>query len=254
MGEPMKKHISLISAILIMTALAFSGCGSDFPEISEEQEEVVGEYAARLLLKYDANNRSRLLDREVVEEKEEQRRLRQEKIEEAERREKEMQEAKEQGKTSAESDTETEQIPVSQMSLEEVLGLPAGMSLSYQNYEITDSYSGGDSSDYFSMDATSGNQLLIFKFTLFNDSGTDQTINMLAKSASARVRINNSYSRNALITMLGEDLLTYDATVGSGVLAEAVVLFEVPTDQLTNIESMTLSLKNESNTHTIQAK
>ena len=41
-------------------------CGNEIPDLTEEESQRIGEYAAVTLLKYDANNRSRLVDPEVV--------------------------------------------------------------------------------------------------------------------------------------------------------------------------------------------
>ena len=53
-------------ALLCAMMLSMTACGNEIPDLTEEESQRVGEYAAVTLLKYDANNRSRLVDPEMV--------------------------------------------------------------------------------------------------------------------------------------------------------------------------------------------
>lgn len=53
-------------ALLCTMMLSMTACGNEIPNLTEEESQRVGEYAAVTLLKYDANNRSRLVDPEMV--------------------------------------------------------------------------------------------------------------------------------------------------------------------------------------------
>ena len=48
-------------------AVLFGGCASEIAELTPEQQQQVGEYAAFAMLKYDAEHRSRLVDYTEVE-------------------------------------------------------------------------------------------------------------------------------------------------------------------------------------------
>jgi len=63
----MKKRYLKLSIFTMAMMFVLSGCGSDFPDLTADEQQVIGEYAATLLMKYDANNRSRLMSREEVE-------------------------------------------------------------------------------------------------------------------------------------------------------------------------------------------
>ena len=52
-------------ALLCAMMLSMTACGNEIPDLTEEESQRVGEYAAVTLLKYDANNRSRLVDPEI---------------------------------------------------------------------------------------------------------------------------------------------------------------------------------------------
>ena len=60
-----KKRI-VCGALLCVMALGMTACGNEIPDLTEAESQRVGEYAAVTLLKYDANNRSRLVDPEIV--------------------------------------------------------------------------------------------------------------------------------------------------------------------------------------------
>ena len=60
-----KKKI-VCGALLCVMALGMTACGNEIPDLTEAESQRVGEYAAVTLLKYDANNRSRLVDPEIV--------------------------------------------------------------------------------------------------------------------------------------------------------------------------------------------
>ena len=57
--------------ILGTMTMMVTGCGNQIPDLTEEQAQKIGEYAALTLLKYDTNHQSRLVDEAVVEEYEE---------------------------------------------------------------------------------------------------------------------------------------------------------------------------------------
>ena len=65
-------------------AVLFGGCASEIAELTPEQQQQVGEYAAFAMLKYDAEHRSRLVDYSEVEAADEKARLAQEAAEAAE--------------------------------------------------------------------------------------------------------------------------------------------------------------------------
>ena len=62
----MKRKINGMIGILIGVML-LSGCGTKFPELSEEQNQQVAEYAVGLLMKYDEKHESRLLNEAQLE-------------------------------------------------------------------------------------------------------------------------------------------------------------------------------------------
>jgi len=61
----------LIISILLCMCLGLTGCGNQIPELSDSDMTLVTTYAATLLLKYDKNYQSNLLNDEKLAEEEE---------------------------------------------------------------------------------------------------------------------------------------------------------------------------------------
>ena len=53
--------VSLLTSLILSATLLFAGC-AQYPDLTEEENEMVSEYAVSLLLKYDKDNHSRLVD------------------------------------------------------------------------------------------------------------------------------------------------------------------------------------------------
>ena len=248
----MKRKRFLLAAILLSVSLGLSGCGGDFPELTDEEMDEVGGYAARLLLKYDANHRSRLVSMEEVEAREERDRKRHEAALARAEEEKKQQGMDPVDPTKsidhAQNVVGGDSSVVSFNSMQEYFGLPAGVQVVYSNCEITDTID----SDFFSVEAAEGKSLVVAHFRIENQSGEDQLIDILSQETSFKGNFNGSYNRTALTTMMPEDLTTYRGHILSGLGVNTVLVFEVDKSVAEDIQSLTLNLKNESKIYTIQ--
>lgn len=244
----MKSYVKICTLITMMV-LILTGCGGGLPDMTPEEEQIVGEYAAKLLLKYDANNRSRLVSREEVA------------VYESELEQKTQSTLPEQTQSGMDPVDDTPVVEIGQEtsgvvatgSFEEFYDLAEGIQILYQGHEICDSYpKGGAEYEYFTLDAEDGNKLLVLKFRVDNQSQTVQTVDILSKSGILRATVNGSKNYNVLTTMLMDDLSTYKEDVAVGESVDAVLLIEAKTEELENVSSISLNLKNDSKTCTIQ--
>lgn len=238
-------------AVMSIMALLLSGCGGDFPDLTDEQAEVIGEYAAVTLLKYDANSRSRLVDLAQVEEEpvEENEPVVEKKPEVAEPEpSKEPETEQSSAPKQSESTVEVENMVA---SMEEFLELPDGVFVSYKEYEMCQSYQ-EEGSLYFALEASEGKQILVVKFDLRNEASETREINLLDRRDNYRLTVNGTYTRTALMTLLANDLSTYIGTLEPGTSQEVVLLIEVDETEAKNVQMISLNLKNELKTYTIQ--
>ena len=83
------------------------------------------------------------------------------------------------------------------------------------------------------------------RFTLRNLLNEEQEIQI--RPGAVRVKIDlNGGEKNALTTMLLNDLATYQGTLGPNEETELVVVGEYPVEDLQVIDSLSVKLKNES--------
>ena len=218
----MKKASVLLCSMA--AALLMTGCAT-VPDLTQNETELISEYAVGVLLKYDKRHRSRLVDiseYESAEETEEPEPSVEEAVEEPEPAPEETAEV-----VDVSQDEEETQPAVS--SVESYYDIPNIM-ISYTGWEMADSYPPQAEGEipYVSMDASEGMQLLILKFNAQNLTGEDQALNMMDYRATFRVSVNGEASKGALATMLVNDMQTYDSVIPAGSSVDMVSIVEVP--------------------------
>lgn len=247
----MKKGILALSIVLLL-----SGCGTQMPNLTEEQNRQVAEYAAGLLMKYDTKHASRLLSdaelekelarlQELARRKEELAALEQERKEEQEREK----EQKEQALSEIPVIEQGANGPAGQY-IEDFYGID-GITIRYQGYEITDAYPQGGEGVYFRMQASSGKKLLVVKFTASNNTAEEKSLDMISLMPRFKIGINGETARYALSTLLLDDLANYRGTLAAGEEVQLVLMAEVSEELAGNINSISLIMQNDSNSATI---
>ena len=227
----MKKVSVLLCALT--AALLTAGCGGEIPDLTQEETDLIAEYAAGILLKYDRDQINRLVDIPEYDEETEEEELQPEEVEE------QTEDEESTAVVDVSQDEETEPVV---SSVEQYYGVPNVM-ITYTGYEVTDSYPPSSEGDdlVFSMEATPGTQLLVLKFNAQNLSGEDQALNMLGYGARFRVSVNGESSKGALATMLVNDMQTYNDVIPANSSVELVSIVEIP--QGTNVGSIDMILR-----------
>lgn len=252
------KRLGLKIGVLLCASLLMMGCGNTIPELTEEQQDLVVEYAASTLLKYNKNYEGRLLDKTVLEVEEAKIDAREEKI--AAMQKEKLEKAKLNQKTdSSQKKTETasggdvtdnSQTNVNTYTtIEEFLGLEQ-VTFTYTGYEVADDYPEQGENLFFVMNATEGKKLLVLKFKAENVSNEEAILNMSQVGARYKVSVEGE-AKNALTTMLLNDLAYYQGTLAAGESTELVLVSEIPAERAENITTLELIVKNVDNTTTI---
>lgn len=205
----------------ILAAALLSGCGATMPDLTQEETDLISEYAVGILLKYDKHHRSRLVDTTVYD------------VVVEEIPEETLEEEPEQ--TNPVNDMEV--VDVSQdvepaappATIEEYYGIQ-GFTFQYLGYDLTQSYpsNASDENLFFAMDATEGSQLLVLRFLATNVSSADQALNMLSYGVKFRVSVNGEAGQSVLTTMLLNDMQSYHDVVPAGSGVELVSIVEIP--------------------------
>lgn len=233
----------------IAASLLMTGCGA-MPDLTQEETELISEYAVGVLLKYDKSHGSRLVDTSAYDSVEEEPALEEVPVEPIPEEEPEELPETTEIVDVSQDEEETESMV---SSVEEYYGIP-NVTIQYTGYELTDSYPSmaGEEDLFFSMDATPGTQLLVLKFSAQNTGNEDQPLNMLGYGARFRVSVNGEASKGALATMLLNDMQTYDDVIPAGSSVELVSIVEIPRDTSVNNIDFILRGKEEKATLSLQ--
>ncbi len=240
-----KKIIALLLAVAALS-VCVTGCGENaIPDMTDEELQAIGEYAAVTLMKYDAGNRSRLVElpKEHVQEKPEP-------VEEPE-------ESHGMGQVDDTPVIDAQGEPQANLyTVEEVLGLAEDVSVTYTGELVCDEYPQENTSDAFAMPpAGPGERYLVLNFTIQNGSDQACLVDILSqKSAIYKITVNGSRLGNALTTMLPNDMSTVREYLPAGDSREVVLIIEAEQSEIENIEAIELELKNDTKTCTIRLK
>lgn len=238
----MKKIKILLCSLGIVCAL--TGCGRTV-ELTEEENEIITEYAVGLLLKYDKYYSDHLVELSNYEE-------------EADGEEQEPEEdviPEEEPETEEPDLADTPVIDATEeaqaSTIEEFYGID-GIAFQYTGYDLKDEYPdvAEDSTELaFVMDATDGMKLLVLKFQAVNLNGVETELNMLNYGTKIRIAVNGESSKSALSTMLLNDIQTYRGIVGASEPTELVAVVEVPDG--TSVESLSIVLRSDTDSTTL---
>lgn len=246
-----------ISAILLATMMAvlLTGCNKEGTEVSgeelteagmtREQQQMYAEYAAGVLMKYNAGTNMRVLEgRQLVraEEEENAKKEQQAKREQA-AAEYEQGNQPESSSTDGDADgSETAETVAYVEDMGNLLGMEP-FSIVYMGYEVTESYPSEASEEMFmAMDATAGNTLLVAKFAVTNTGSDTQTFDMLAKQGKFRVNVNGE-TIGAQYTLLLDDLSMYKEDIEAGATVDTVLIFEIPQEHAETLDSIEMTIK-----------
>ncbi len=238
--------IFAVAASLCMTA-----CGSTIPDMTEEQEAMIVEYAAGLLLKYDKNYHGRLLEEEELEkaEQKEAEILERKAEEEAAKEAEEAEEATEE--TTPVVDISEEPEAITYRSIEEFYGID-GVAINFMGYELKDMYPDEDTDNmFFAMNASSGCKLVVLHFDVENTGGQDKELDMLSLETKFKIAFNGDSPKYALTTMLTNDMASYKGTIAAGDSEQLVLVAELQEDKAQSIQMISLIMRNGTEEATI---
>ena len=261
----MKKK-SFLFAIITVTSTLLTGCSffsSNIPELSETEEAMVVEYATEVLLHYDRMNGDKIrpVKYDIITEEGES-------VSDEQYADQLMNEAMDSsGLSLPQNDipadgtdngvsvidnTVPEDTGASiYASIADCFGL-SGISINPIGYEITDFYPESPT-EYFVMNATEGNRLVILRFELSNDSGSDMHVEIPYGDVKYKITLNDT-TKNALTTLLINDMGTFSEDVASTDKKEVVLVGEFPIEDANNISALSVLIKRENGSINVNFK
>lgn len=250
----MKLKRLILAAMAMALVLGTSGCGENqIPEITDDQARAIGEFVAFTMMKYDTGHRSRLMDL-------------------SESAYVSGSQPPQPSATNAPEEEEpsgmgpVDDTPVvdssdtgigggNTYSMEEAMGLPEGVTITFRGQTVCDSYPNDSDSmaGTISVDAASGKKLLVLQFGLTNTTEQKIAVDLSSSEARYRVTVNGDHARWTLTTAgLPDDMASFRDTLPAGGSAEVVLIVEVEESAAAEISSISLGVKNESKIYTIQ--
>ena len=230
------------------------GCVFDdqIPDLSDEEMKMVEEYAAHLLLKYDENYKAAVLSDEAMQAERErlmrlaavQAQIRKEQEERAaQKTEEKQQEDSSEGSAEGEGGKK-ESGPVF-TDIDDFFGIE-GIEIEYSGYLAAKAFPEQlNSNDWQGVvTATTGNSLLVFRYTLTNTTSEDIYVDMVSLKPRFTFRINNSFSKASMMTVLLNDLAGYRDNMPAGESREAVLIVEVTEAQAQGIDKLTMIMRH----------
>lgn len=248
----MRKKAICVSTLIL--AACVTGCGNTIPDMTSQQQELVVEYAADVLLRHSKNYDSKLVSLSVVREAEEKEAAMQQAVKQAAREEEQAEKEDTPTKDTA-SDVEvidnTGEAPVQNpSSIEDFLKLDS-VKITYTGFETDNFYPKQGEELFFVMNATEGNDLLVLKFQAENLSQGENALDIAQSGTRFKIVVNGS-EKNALTTMLLNDLAYFQGTLAAGESQELVLICEVPGEE--EISSLSLILKGTEGSSEISLK
>lgn len=270
----------IICAICVMTffILTLAGCGS-IPDMTEEQEEMVSEYAVSLLLKYDSANHSRLVNVDSIitaydtakklHDQAEEAYYRQLQEEEEKRKEEaskqeELNSSYSQENSSSSSASSSSSkgdgsgskndgtggaVVVDNTSIEDFLGL-SGFNFVYAGFDVMNDYP-EESMDFVPyISASAGGDLCVVYFNVTNNTSAANTLDIigLVPMTYFKLSVNGDNFKSVVRTILEDDMAVYSGTFAAGETKRLVLIAEIK--EGTSVSNLNLRISRGSDTLT----
>lgn len=242
----MRKNSILATGLIL--AAAVTGCGNSIPDMTGEQQELVVEYAADVLVKHSKNYDGKLVELSVVREAEAKEAAMKQAVKEAAREEEARKEAEKENEETESTSSDVEVIDntgeaaqQNPSTIEEFLKLDS-VKFTYTGHETDSLYPEQGEELFFVMNATEENKLLVLKFQAENLSDGENSLDIAQSGTRFKIVVNGT-EKNALTTMLLNDLAYYQKTLNAGESQEVVLICEIPESE--EVSSLGLVMKNE---------
>ena len=228
----------LLAGLIACGIFVTTGCGQVI-DLTDEENHLIAEYAAELLLKYDRNYDTRYNPDELEDTTETMT-----ETDATTEATTEMVTTTEAATTEqdAPADGQTTQAqPVTDEAVKEDIGATVDsdfdiaafvgesrISVRYAYYMVVDSYPSEDQDGMnIEVQAPEGYKLLVLKFEVENKTNEDQAVDLYNKDVNYNIVVDNSRTTKQMLTILADDLYTYDKTIQASSREEAVLLYTV---------------------------
>ena len=246
----MKSSKMKMTALVLAAAFTFTGCGEALYELTPEEELAVVSYASHVVAKFNKYQRDgevfvkqAILDGED-EEKQSPPVSSQETVADTEEIEQNTQSGEENTEQNSQG-TEDSGNTQNTVSIKEALNL-GEIAAEYGGSSLCATY---DQSESYVVDADAGKQLLVLNVKLTNESGAAADLDILQKKPSFDAVVNGERTVKAQMTILPNDLTTYQGSIAPGESVDTVIIFQIP-EEIQSVSGLELGITIDGNRYT----
>lgn len=261
-----KKVIAILISALIC-GMGLSGCGEQFPTLTQEEYDLIVDYSAGVLAKYSTSSGDKLTrlpppEEPVSDEEQAEEPASAEAVKPAPAPKDTMPEKEPAGGTDAsegadaqdpadeEPPSETEADAPSEGSDEAApIGgddmfqrIQDGISVSFNGYYVLNKYPDNVTGSGTALKADPGNKLLILSFDLTNEKNEAVYADLLGADPTFTLMIDSRPVSKNLVTMLDNELSTFAADLEPGETRGVILCFNVTEEQAKQLDTVILKV------------
>ena len=234
----MKKR-QILSLCLCFSMLMLAGCAQG-RDLSEEQQDLIAEYSAGVLLQHESSYGKRLLKQEETPRPAET--------------------AQPLATVSPTPESVPTQMPdggaadeeetVNEIPLNDLYNVP-GMNVTYESYKICREYP--KKSSVFQMTAKKGERLLVVKYKVENTSGKSLKVDLIERKIEYTMNMDGTEHEPTIAIQKNGGLNYLKTTLKPHSSQQAIVVYNIPKESL-NPEHIVVAVKDGDNASTINVK
>ena len=230
-----RKRKSLLNIVLLAGALILTGCGEEPYELQDNERAVIVNYAAHIVAKYNVRQPEGYryvylpAEQEAGGEEEQPQDIQ---TEETNEQEQQTDDRTQEDMPADNADAATEEVKPA-VTLSEALGLK-GVQAVYTGAELTDHYG--------TVVPNTGKKLMILHVTLQNQTGKARKCDMLSLLPVFQAKVNGAQEVTSELTILPENLSTWEEKIPAGGSADTIILFQVKKDAVISVEQLELDV------------
>lgn len=211
-----RRTIQMMAAVFLSVTL-LGGCGAAPYDLTENEENVIVNYSAHVVAKYNTYQKEGLSYVDLEEESET------DEPSEPVSTESDTQDTGAAG-AGAPSDGDSGAVLAQTATLNDLFGAE-GLKIDYIGARIESSHM---ESEYFALYPSAGNLYLVLGIDITNEGTEPVTLDYLTMMPGFEVTVNDNVTAKSEITVLSDDLSSFEGTLAAGETRETVLLFQVP--------------------------
>lgn len=233
-------------AITAAATLLLGGCGTQMYQLSEDEENLIVQYSAQIIAKYNIEQKDGMTST----------------VEETETTQKETQDtqdtktgdtqtAPENGTGNGAGTDETTESEMETISIAEAIGQKSKLKVSYKGYKVKNLYQEGD---YFAVTPEDGNQLVIMKFQIKNTGKKTVKLDTASMDDPFYASFDGKNRIEETVSMGVQSLSSYEGKIKPGQTKTTVLLFQIPKKQAKKISDVQLFVQLKDTIYSVSYK